>query len=77
MNRQLLIFRIIIAMFFGVLLMRFYYPDAHPAFSLALIGLLVELGYLSEYLHNRRKKQSSPAQTAEQTIADSNDQGAH
>jgi uncharacterized membrane protein len=51
-----LLIRIALAVFFGILLMRFFYPQASILSVVGLIAVLVGLSYLTEYLRRRKKK---------------------
>jgi uncharacterized membrane protein YfcA len=52
---QIFIIRAILGVVFGILLMRFFYPDAPKAIVALLCAVLVGLSYLTEYLRRRRK----------------------
>jgi hypothetical protein len=40
---------------FGVILSRFFFPNAAPVFTVGLCLVLVALAYLDEYLRQRKK----------------------
>lgn len=50
---QIFVIRIILGAIFAVILARFFFPKANPAFAMGLGILLVGLAYVSEYFHNR------------------------
>jgi hypothetical protein len=52
---QKFIIRAVLGIVFGILLMRFFYPDAPIAFMGLLCAVLVGLSYLTEYLRRRKK----------------------
>ncbi len=52
---QTLVIRAILGVVFGILLMRFFYPEAHPAVVALLCVILVGLSYVTEYLRRRKK----------------------
>ena len=52
---QIFIIRAILGVVFGVVLSRFFYPDAPLVFVIGLILVLVGLAYLVEYLKNRKQ----------------------
>ncbi len=53
---QIFIIRAVIGVVFGIILSRFFYPDAPLIFIVGLCIMLVGLAYLSEYLRGRKKK---------------------
>ena len=55
---QVLIIRIILGAGFGVVLARFFYPEAPVTLAVGLGAALVGLAYLTEYLRNRSKARS-------------------
>jgi len=55
-NITILLIRIALAVFFGILLMRFFYPQASILSVVGLIAVLVGLSYLTEYLRRRKKR---------------------
>ncbi len=59
-HKRVFIIRAVMGAGFGVLLSRFFYPDAPIAAIVALCAALVGLAYLTEYLRqrNRRKAES-------------------
>lgn len=54
---QIFVLRAILGIVFGVILSRFFYPDAPLVFVIGLVLMLVGLAYFTEYLRNRKKKQ--------------------
>jgi uncharacterized membrane protein YoaK (UPF0700 family) len=52
---QILVIRAILGAVFGILLMRFFYPDAPLSVVVLLCAILVGLSYLTQYLRRRRK----------------------
>lgn len=54
-NLKILIIRALLGMGIGVMLWRFFYPDAPLVFVIGLCLVLVGLAYFSEYLRNRKK----------------------
>ena len=52
---QIFIIRAVLGVVFGVVLSRFFYPDASLVFVIGLILVLVGLAYLVEYLKNRKQ----------------------
>jgi uncharacterized membrane protein YoaK (UPF0700 family) len=52
---QTFIIRAILGVAFGILLMRFFYPDAPLAVVVLLCAILVGLSYLTTYLRRRKK----------------------
>ncbi len=52
---QAFIIRAILGAVFGILLMRFFYPDAPLAAGVLLCAILVGLSYLTHYLRRRKK----------------------
>jgi uncharacterized membrane protein HdeD (DUF308 family) len=53
---QTLIIRAILGVVFGVILSRFFYPQAPLVFIIGLVLVLVGLAYLVEYLRKRKKE---------------------
>lgn len=51
----ILVIRMILGVVFGVLLSRFFYPNASLVFIVGLVLVLVGLAYVTEYLRNRKK----------------------
>ncbi|RJQ70009.1 MAG: hypothetical protein C4519_21380 [Desulfobacteraceae bacterium] len=49
------IIRALLGVFFGILLTRFFYPEASIAFIIGLSAVLVALSYLSTYFRRPRK----------------------
>ncbi len=57
MNRfYIFLIRFFLAVFFAVLITRFFYPDAGVVFMGGLGVIMISLAYLSEYFRTRRKK---------------------
>lgn len=56
---RIFIIRSILGVGFGVVLARFFYPEASVIFVLGLCAALVALAYLTEYLRNRSKARSN------------------
>lgn len=52
---QTFIIRAILGAVFGILLMRFFYPDAPRVVVVLLCIILVGLSYVTEYLRRRKK----------------------
>ncbi|MFZ1983041.1 MAG: hypothetical protein WAU91_01430 [Desulfatitalea sp.] len=52
---QIFMLRAVLGVVFGILLMRFFYPNAPIAFIALLCAILVGLSYLTEYLRRRKK----------------------
>lgn len=55
---QIFIIRAILGVVFGVVLARFFYPEASLILVVGLCAALVALAYLTEYLRNRSKARS-------------------
>lgn len=53
---QIFIIRAIMGAVFGVILSRFFYPDAPRLFIISLCIILVGLAYLTQYLRQRNKE---------------------
>ena len=53
---HIFIIRALLGAMFAVILSRFFFPKANIAFVMGLGILLVGLAYVSEYFHNRKKK---------------------
>lgn len=53
---QIFIIRAIMGVVFGVILSRFFYPDAPLIFIICLCIILVGLAYLTQYLRQRKKE---------------------
>ncbi|MBF0551975.1 MAG: hypothetical protein HQK60_15760 [Deltaproteobacteria bacterium] len=47
--------RLIVAIPFGVLMMRFFYPKANLVFGIILAGFLLIMAYMMEYLGKKKK----------------------
>lgn len=59
MNKnQIFIIRAILGVVFGVILTRFFFPEASVIFIVGLCAALVALAYLTEYLRNRSRARS-------------------
>jgi hypothetical protein len=56
-NPQVFIIRAVMGVIFGIVLSRFFYPNAPLIFIIGLCIILVGLAYLSEYLRGRKKKE--------------------
>lgn len=54
-NWHILIIRAVLGAVFGVIITRFFYPDAPIIFIVCLCITLVGLAYLVEYLRQRKK----------------------
>ena len=54
-NLHIMVIRAVLGIVFGVLLSRFFYPDAPLVFIVGLCAALVGMAYFTEYLRNRRK----------------------
>jgi uncharacterized membrane protein HdeD (DUF308 family) len=52
---NVLVIRTILGIVFGVLLSRFFFPDAPLVFIVGLCVVLVGMAYFIEYLRNRKK----------------------
>jgi hypothetical protein len=61
MRTYVLIIRVILGAGFGVVLSRFFYPNAPLALAVGLGAGLVALAYLTEYLRKRSKARSQKA----------------
>lgn len=55
-NWQIFIIRAIMGAVFGVILSRFFYPNAPLIFIILLCIILVGLAYLTQYLRQRKKE---------------------
>ena len=55
-NWQVFIIRAIMGAVFGVILSRFFYPNAPLIFIILLCMILVGLAYLTQYLRQRKKE---------------------
>jgi uncharacterized membrane protein HdeD (DUF308 family) len=55
-NWQIFIIRAIMGVVFGVILSRFFYPNAPLIFIIFLCIILVGLAYLTQYLRQRKKE---------------------
>lgn len=53
---QIFIIRAIMGAVFGVILSKFFYPNAPLIFIIILCMILVGLAYLTQYLRQRKKK---------------------
>jgi len=57
MNRfYIFIIRAILGALFAMVMMRFFYPDAHMIYTAALGIFLVFMAYMTEYFRGRNKK---------------------
>lgn len=52
---QIFLIRAVLGVVFGVVLARFFYPQASRVFVIGLCAVLVALAYLTEYLGSRKK----------------------
>lgn len=58
-NRKSVFFiRLVMGVFFGILLSKFFYPKAPIVFIIGLCAALVVLAYVTEYLRLRSKQKS-------------------
>jgi hypothetical protein len=57
-QRNVFIIRVIMGIFFGIILSKFFYPKAPLVFIIGLSIALVGLAYLSQYLRRRSKAKS-------------------
>lgn len=55
-NWQIFIIRAVMGVVFGVILSRFFYPNAPLIFIILLCVILVGLAYLTQYLRQRKKE---------------------
>ena len=55
LNLKILIMRVVLGIGIGVMLWRFFYPNAPVVFVIGLCLALVGLAYFNEYLRNRKK----------------------
>lgn len=55
LNLKILIMRVVLGIGIGVMLWRFFYPNAPVVFVIGLCLALVGLAYFTEYLRNRKK----------------------
>jgi F0F1-type ATP synthase assembly protein I len=55
-NWQIFIIRAIMGVVFGVILSKFFYPNAPLIFIILLCMVLVGLAYLTQYLRQRNKE---------------------
>jgi uncharacterized membrane protein HdeD (DUF308 family) len=55
-NWQIFIIRAIMGAVFGVILSKFFYPNAPLIFIILLCAILVGLAYLTQYLRQRKKE---------------------
>ena len=62
---QIFVIRALLGIVFGVVLSRFFYPDAPLVFIIGLCAILVGLAYLSEYLRKRKKSRHHPGEPPE------------
>ena len=61
-KKQVFIIRAVMGAVFGVILSRFFYPNAPLVFIVGLCAALIALAYLTEYLRRRSKAKSDGAQ---------------
>lgn len=52
---NILVIRTVLGIVFGVILARFFFPEAPLVFVIGLCAALVGLAYFTEYLRNRKK----------------------
>ena len=57
-RRNVFIIRAIMGVVFGILLSKFFYPQAPLLFIVGLCAALVVLAYVTEYLRQRSKEKS-------------------
>ena len=57
-RKQIFIIRAVMGAVFGVILSRFFYPNAPVACIISLCAVLVGLAYLTEYLRQRSKRKA-------------------
>ncbi len=57
-RNQIFIIRAVMGVVFGVILSRFFYPNAPLAFIIFLCVVLVGLAYVTEYLRQRSKRKA-------------------
>ena len=55
-QKQIFFIRAVMGVVFGIILSRFFYPNAPVVFIVALCSVLVGLAYLTEYLRQRSKR---------------------
>ncbi len=58
-QKQIFIIRAVMGAVFGVILSRFFYPNAPIVFIVGLCVVLVGLAYLTEYLRQRSKRKAN------------------
>ena len=54
-NLNILVIRAVLGIVFGVVLSRFFFPEAPLVFIIGLCVVLVGMAYFIEYLRNRKK----------------------
>jgi F0F1-type ATP synthase assembly protein I len=57
-RRNVFIIRAVMGVVFGILLSKFFYPQAPLLFIVGLCAALVVLAYVTEYLRQRNKEKS-------------------
>ena len=60
-KKQIFIIRAVMGVVLGVILSRFFYPNAPLVFIVILCAALIALAYLTEYLRQRSKAKSEGA----------------
>lgn len=56
-NMHIFIIRAVLGVVFGIILARFFYPQASLVFVIGLCVVLVLLAYVSEYFRKRKKRE--------------------
>ena len=54
-NFNIMVMRIILGVFFAVMLTRFFYGRVEPVWVVGLAIFLVGMSYVTEYIRNRRR----------------------
>ncbi len=57
-RRNVFIIRAVLGVVFGILMSKFFYPQAPLLFIVGLCAALVVLAYVTEYLRRRNKEKS-------------------
>jgi len=55
-NINIIIMRVILGVFFAVMLTRFFYGRVEPMWVVGLAIFLVGMSYITEYFRNRKRK---------------------
>jgi uncharacterized membrane protein YoaK (UPF0700 family) len=55
-NISIIIMRVILGVFFAVMLTRFFYGRVEPMWVVGLAIFLVGMSYITEYFRNRKRK---------------------